>query len=58
MDLAAQLRTSLEGRYEVERELGRGGMAHVFLARDRKFDRSVAIKVVRPELSAALGSGW
>ena len=43
--------------YTVERELGHGGMAFVFLARDPKHDRPVAIKVLRPELSAALGTG-
>ena len=56
LDIAAHLRTNLGERYEVERELGRGGMAIVFLARDHKFDRPVAIKVLRPELSASLGS--
>jgi serine/threonine-protein kinase len=45
----------LADRYRVERELGRGGMAVVFLARDLKHDRDVALKVLRPELSAALG---
>ena len=39
-------------RYVVERELGRGGMAVVYLARDRKHDRPVAIKVLRPEIVA------
>jgi tRNA A-37 threonylcarbamoyl transferase component Bud32 len=42
-------------RYTVERELGRGGMATVFLARDLKHDRHVAVKVLDPELAAALG---
>ena len=50
------LRTSLAGRYELERELGSGGMATVYLARDVKHDRDVAIKVLHPELGAALGS--
>jgi TolB-like protein/tRNA A-37 threonylcarbamoyl transferase component Bud32 len=43
------------GRYEIERELGSGGMATVYLARDLKHDRKVAIKILRPELAAALG---
>ncbi|MFL5582584.1 MAG: protein kinase domain-containing protein [Gemmatimonadaceae bacterium] len=46
---------SLAGRYRVLREVGRGGMAVVYLARDLKHGRDVAVKVVRPELSAALG---
>ena len=46
---------ALADRYRVERELGRGGMAVVYLARDLKHDREVALKVLRPELSAALG---
>jgi serine/threonine-protein kinase len=50
------LRETLAPEYEVERELGRGGMAIVFLARERKHDRAVAIKVLRPELSADLGA--
>jgi len=47
----------LADRYETGRELGRGGMARVYLARDRKHGRDVAIKVLRPELSASLGFG-
>ena len=43
-------------RYTVQRELGRGGMATVYLAEDAKHDRQVAIKVLRPELAASLGS--
>ncbi len=50
-----RLRTAFEGTYDIERELGAGGMATVYLARDLKHDRRVAIKVLRPELAAALG---
>jgi len=49
------LRGALADRYAVERELGRGGMATVYLARDLKHGRPVAIKVLRPEIAAALG---
>jgi len=45
----------LADRYQIGRELGRGGMARVYLARDLKHGRDVAIKVIRPELSASLG---
>ncbi|HKP29185.1 MAG TPA: protein kinase, partial [Gemmatimonadales bacterium] len=51
-----RLTTALAGRYRVERELGAGGMAVVFLAEDPKHHRKVAIKVLRPELAAALGA--
>src|SRR5919108_5294433 len=44
---------SIGDRYTVDRELGRGGMAVVYLARDRKHDRPVAIKILRPEIVAA-----
>ncbi len=54
-DLAEVLRRALAGRYTIERELGRGGMAYVFLGHDVKHDRPIAVKVLRPELSAALG---
>ena len=46
----------LRDRYQLERELGRGGMATVYLARDLKHDRLVALKVLRPELGAVLGA--
>jgi eukaryotic-like serine/threonine-protein kinase len=52
----ASLASSLSGRYAFERELGRGGMATVYLARDGKHGRKVAIKVLRPELAASLGA--
>jgi len=51
----AILNEALTGRYVVERELGRGGMATVFLARDLRHERLVALKVLSPELGAILG---
>ena len=50
------LRAALAERYELEREVGRGGMATVYLARDAKHGRNVAVKVMRPDLAASLGS--
>jgi hypothetical protein len=50
------LRSGLAERYEIERELGAGGMATVYLARDIKHDREVALKVLRPDLSAVIGT--
>src|SRR5213082_4079989 len=55
-NLLARVQTALAERYAIERELGQGGMAVVFLARDLKHHRAVAIKVLRPELALALGS--
>jgi serine/threonine-protein kinase len=52
----AALRQALADRYELLRELGRGGMATVFLARDVRHARQVAIKVLHPELAAVLGA--
>jgi serine/threonine-protein kinase len=52
----ARLSAALSGRYRIERELGAGGMATVYLAQDLKHNRPVAIKVMHPELAAALGS--
>jgi serine/threonine protein kinase len=49
MQRIAQLNSVLAGRYAFERELGAGGMATVYLARDLKLDRQVAVKVLRPE---------
>ena len=49
------LRAALAARYALERELGRGGMATVYLAEDLKHRRKVAIKVLKPELAAVLG---
>ncbi len=51
-----RLRASLADRYRIERELGQGGMATVYLAQDLKHDRKVAVKVLRPELAAVLGA--
>jgi serine/threonine protein kinase/tetratricopeptide (TPR) repeat protein len=50
-----RLREALAQNYAIDRELGRGGMASVFLAQDLRHDRSVAIKVLHPELAASLG---
>jgi formylglycine-generating enzyme required for sulfatase activity/dienelactone hydrolase len=54
-DVLSQLTAALAGRYEVQREVGAGGMATVYLARDPKHGRKVAIKVLKPELAAGLG---
>ena len=54
-DYLTRLTAALGNQYAIERELGRGGMATVYLAHDRKHHRRVAIKVLRPELTAALG---
>src|SRR2546428_13105650 len=56
IDLLARLQAALAERYAIERELGQGGMAVVFLAQDLKHRRAVAIKVLRPELAMALGA--
>jgi tRNA A-37 threonylcarbamoyl transferase component Bud32/Tol biopolymer transport system component len=53
---AARLAAALADRYRLERELGQGGMATVYLAQDLRHDRQVAIKVLRPELAAVLGA--
>src|SRR5512134_3119616 len=55
-DATARLTAALSDRYRIERELGAGGMATVYLAHDVRHDRRVALKVLRPELSAILGS--
>ena len=55
-DLREQLQSALAERYQVERELGRGGMATVFLARDLRHDRPVALKVLHAELGSTVGA--
>ncbi len=55
-DIADRLSRALADRYRVDRELGAGGMATVYLAHDRKHDRDVAIKVLHAELRASLGA--
>ncbi len=55
-DPADRLNTALEGRYHIERELGEGGMATVYLADDIKHERKVALKVLKPELAAVVGA--
>ena len=54
-DAADAIPEILGGRYRIEREVGRGGMARVYLARDLKHSRAVAVKVIRPDLAASLG---
>ncbi len=55
-DPTARLNAALEGRYKIERMLGEGGMATVYLAEDLKHDRKVALKVLKPELGAIVGA--
>ena len=52
-----RLKAALAGRYTIEDEVGRGGMATVYLALDEKHDRRVAVKVLGLELAAAIGAG-
>jgi len=55
-ELLTKLQTALAGRYQLERELGAGGMATVYLAQDIRHARQVAVKVLRPELAAVIGA--
>ena len=55
-DPLERLQSSVGAAYEIERELGRGGMATVYLARDLRHGRPVALKLLRPELAVALGA--
>ncbi len=55
-DIPSELQAALAARYELRRVLGRGGMATVYLADDRKHRRQVALKVLRPDLTASLGA--
>src|SRR5881409_734839 len=55
-DVLARLSSALTTRYTIERELGSGGMATVYLAQDVRHDRKVALKVLRPELAAVIGA--
>ncbi len=50
-----RLESALAGRYKIERKLGEGGMASVYLAEDIKHKRKVALKILRPELAAVIG---
>ncbi|HEV8176295.1 MAG TPA: hypothetical protein VGP44_01270, partial [Gemmatimonadales bacterium] len=56
MNLRERLQHALGSAYLLQRELGQGGMSTVFLAEDSKHGRQVAVKVLRPELAAAMGA--
>ncbi len=55
-ELLARLQSALADRYRLDREIGAGGMATVYLAEDVRHDRRVALKVLRPELAAVIGA--
>jgi serine/threonine protein kinase len=56
-DPAARLAAALSSSYRLDREIGAGGMATVYLAEDLKHHRQVAVKVMRPELAETMGAG-
>jgi hypothetical protein len=58
VDVFPQLQEGLAGRYRLECELGRGGMATVYLAHDLKHDPEVALKVLHPELAGDFGVSY
>src|ERR687898_1702486 len=55
-EVLGRLQVALTDRYRIEREIGAGGMATVYLAEDVRHDRRVALKVLRPELAAVIGA--
>ena len=55
-ELLSRLQSALADRYRLDREIGAGGMATVYLAQDLRHDRAVALKVLRPELAAVIGA--
>ena len=55
-EVHGRLQSALADRYRIEREIGAGGMATVYLAQDLRHDRKVALKLLRPELSAVIGA--
>src|ERR687897_420546 len=57
-ELLSRLRGALSDRYRIDREIGAGGMATVYVAHDLRHDRRVALKLMRPELSAVIGAEW
>ena len=57
LDIPETLRSALADRYAIERELGQGGMATVYLAEDLRHHRKVALKVLRPEIAVTVGAG-
>jgi serine/threonine-protein kinase len=55
-ELLSELRDALPERYQVDRQIGQGGMATVFVARDTRYGRNVAVKVLNPDLASSLGA--